>query len=378
MSDDPGSASTYPDKIPHPASTDPDKITTPNNNKRGGSKRLLVRQQATTEQDFDAVVIVSDDKVDTIEQCDNKIETIVKCEPVQEHESSQDLASRDRSRSPNRIIYRETIDISPSSPGSYRSTRALFEAKRNLNNSNDFGSARYLAKQHSQNGYNRTFGSSELTKQQSLTTSSPTARVSGSGGHIIKQHSLSPATSRYLYKQQSMSRNSCYQVSKSPSPAPSSKNSYGSARFLPKQYSCTSNSSAYLSPQNNSSSLVDIPTYLCYPVQLATVTYEHKSSSSPVPASGSSQIPSNHPVRVVAMKPIKKPPTKTKWTLFCIAVGFLTVCIVLVGTMLSYTSEYQDREVARNMFYNVNNTTLSYPSHTDSTSEKSVDVIRFA
>ena len=96
---------------------------------------------------------------------------------------------------------------------------------------------------------NRTFGSSELTKQQSLTTSSPTARVSGSGGHIIKQHSLSPATSRYLYKQQSMSRNSCYQVSKSPSPAPSSKNSYGSARFLPKQYSCTSNSSAYLSPQ---------------------------------------------------------------------------------------------------------------------------------
>ena len=155
MSDDPGSASTYPDKIPHPASTDPDKITTPNNNKRGGSKRLLVRQQATTEQDFDAVVTVSDDKVDTIEQCDNKIETIVKCEPVQEHESSQDLASRDRSRSPNRIIYRETIDISPSSPGSYRSTRALFEAKRNLNNSNDFGSARYLAKQHSQNGYNR-------------------------------------------------------------------------------------------------------------------------------------------------------------------------------------------------------------------------------
>ena len=78
------------------------------------------------------------------------------------------------------------------------------------------------------------------------------------------------------------------------------------------------------------------------------------------------------------MKPIKKPPTKTKWTLFCIAVGFLTVCIVLVGTMLSYTSEYQDREVARNMFYNMKNTTATtYHSHADTT-EKSVDVVRFA
>ena len=95
---------------------------------------------------------------------------------------------------------------------------------------------------------------------------------------------------------------------------------------------------------------MDIPTYLCYPVQLATVTYDTTTTTSPAPVPAQS-------VRVVAMKPIKKPPTKTKWTLFCIAVGFLTVCIVLVGTMLSYTSEYQDREVARNMFYNVANTT---------------------
>ena len=96
---------------------------------------------------------------------------------------------------------------------------------------------------------NRTFGSSELTKQQSLTAWSPTPPTVSGSGHIIKQHSLSPATSRYLYHQQSMSRSSCCQVSKSPSPVSCSKNSYGSARFLPKQYSCTSNSSAYLSPQ---------------------------------------------------------------------------------------------------------------------------------
>ena len=143
MSDDPGSASTDPDKNPHPASTDPDKIVNPNNNKRG-SKRLLVRQQATTEQDFDAVIV-----------CEDKVDTTEKCEHVPLHETSTDKVSRDRSRSPNQIIYRETIDVSPSSPGSYRSTRALFEAKRNQNNSNVFGSARYLAKQYSQNGYNR-------------------------------------------------------------------------------------------------------------------------------------------------------------------------------------------------------------------------------
>ena len=38
-------------------------------------------------------------------------------------------------------------------------------------------------------------------------------------------------------------------VSKTPSPVPGHAHSYGSARYLPKQYSCTSNSSAYLSPQ---------------------------------------------------------------------------------------------------------------------------------
>ena len=88
---------------------------------------------------------------------------------------------------------------------------------------------------------------------------------------------------------------------------------------------------------------MDIPTYLCYPVKLATVTYDSTNTT-------------NTTVKAPS-KALKKAPTKTKWTLFCIAMGFLTVCIVLVGTMLSYTSAYQDREVARNMFYNVVNTT---------------------
>ena len=90
---------------------------------------------------------------------------------------------------------------------------------------------------------------------------------------------------------------------------------------------------------------MDIPTYLGYPVQLATVTFD-----PPNPPTERSKEP-------VPVKTIKKQTSKTKWTLFCVFTGFLTVCIVLVGTMLSYTSAYQDREVARNMFYNVANTT---------------------
>lgn len=109
--------------------------------------------------------------------------------------------------------------------------------------------------------------------------------------------------------------------------------------------------------QNNSCSLVDIPTYLCYPVQLATVTIDtprQKIVTKALPT----RLP-RHPGHIKRLK--KLPAKKTQWTLCCVAIAFLVVCIVLVGTMLSYTSEYQDRAVARNMFYNVhyNNITVS-------------------
>ena len=104
--------------------------------------------------------------------------------------------------------------------------------------------------------------------------------------------------------------------------------------------------------QNNSCSLVDIPTYLCHPVQLVTVTYDNTGHTRP----GTILSPGH------LVTSVKKPPTKTKWTLCCIAVWFLVVCIGLVGTMLSYTTEYQDRAVARSMFYNVNNTIIDTAS----------------
>ena len=100
---------------------------------------------------------------------------------------------------------------------------------------------------------------------------------------------------------------------------------------------------------------MDIPTYLCHPVQLATVTIDSPHRQAVTKALATMPRPAH-------TKTLKKPPAKkTQWTLCCVAIGFLVVCIVLVGTMLSYTSEYQDREVARNMFYNVHNANITIP-----------------
>ena len=106
---------------------------------------------------------------------------------------------------------------------------------------------------------------------------------------------------------------------------------------------------------------MDIPTYLCYPVQLATVTTDspHQKIVTKALAPRLRHAVRPHPGHI---KRLKKPPAKkTQWTLCCVAIAFLVVCIVLVGTMLSYTSEYQDRAVARNMFYNVHNTNITIP-----------------
>ena len=81
---------------------DPDKISklTGNNNKRG-SRRVLVRQQATAE-------------IQDTEDTEEKVTDIPEV-------SSEEGGSREVGA--GRVIYTETIDISPGSPGSGRSTR---------------------------------------------------------------------------------------------------------------------------------------------------------------------------------------------------------------------------------------------------------------
>ena len=81
---------------------DPDKISklTGNNNKRG-SRRVLVRQQATAE-------------IQDTEDTEEKVSDIP--EVSSEEGGCQEVGA-------GRVIYTETIDISPGSPGSGRSTR---------------------------------------------------------------------------------------------------------------------------------------------------------------------------------------------------------------------------------------------------------------
>jgi len=149
--------------------------------------------------------------------------------------------------------------------------------------------------------------------------------------------------------------------------APGCPSRSSSARQLVKQPSaCSAASFAYLHPSSPSApkltlvrgvscSLVDIPTYLSSSVELASMT-ELPSLSTPL---------ANHPpspplsylrqskenirklrMEIVRGREEKLTPKKTQWTLICIALAFLTTCVTLVGTMLSYTSDYQDRMVA--------------------------------
>ena len=87
---------------------DPDKISklTGNNNKRG-SRRVLVRQQATAE-------IQDTEDTEGKEDTEEKVSDIP--EVSSEEGGCQEVGA-------GRVIYTETIDISPGSPGSGRSTR---------------------------------------------------------------------------------------------------------------------------------------------------------------------------------------------------------------------------------------------------------------
>lgn len=116
---------------------DPDKISklNSNNNKRG-SRRLLVRQQATAgpEPESDAEITAGADDLETSSHSgDTRVTDIRPDHPDPEA---------------GRVIYSETIDISPGSPGSGRSTRTMFESQLHqaARHSFVYGSARYLPK----------------------------------------------------------------------------------------------------------------------------------------------------------------------------------------------------------------------------------------
>ena len=87
--------------------------------------------------------------------------------------------------------------------------------------------------------------------------------------------------------------------------------------------------------RGESCSLVDIPTYISSSIELGCI------SSPPM------QVMMNRPARprlqidLTKRKPVKKAKEKTRWTVVCVSVIFMCMCIGLVGTMLSITTEYQ-------------------------------------
>ena len=150
-----------------------------------------------------------------------------------------------------------------------------------------------------------------------------------------------------------------------PGQATSSRTS--SRHQLVTQPSAASSSSfAFLHPSSSPSnpkvtlvrgvscSLVDIPTYLSSGVELASLSEVPSLATAPA---ASYLVQSKENIRrlrldIVRRRELKLTPKKTQWTLICIAVGFLTTCVTLVGTMLSYTSDYQDRAVLRQLAIN--------------------------
>ncbi len=95
-----------------------------------------------------------------------------------------------------------------------------------------------------------------------------------------------------------------------------------------------------------SCSLVDIPTYLLSSVELAT--------RLPAATAGGQDghILFGAPRPRLRIDLTKKRPDKaasgrrTQWTVLCVAVTMMTMCVTLVGAMLSVGSEYQNNKVA--------------------------------
>ena len=127
---------------------DPDKISklNSNNNKRG-SRRLLVRQQATagTEHESDAEFTAGADDQAPLETSDTSHSGDTRVTDIRP--DNPDPVTPTRAEA-GRVIYSETIDISPGSPGSGRSTRTMFESQLHQAARQEFvyGSARYLPK----------------------------------------------------------------------------------------------------------------------------------------------------------------------------------------------------------------------------------------
>lgn len=114
--------------------------------------------------------------------------------------------------------------------------------------------------------------------------------------------------------------------------APSRVSSRGSSR----QHSLSQGHSRVTLIRGESCSLVDIPTYLGSSVELGQLGSLRNPPIQLVFASNRPRLR----IDLTKKKPDKSA-KKTQWTVLCVAVAMMTMCVMLVGTMLSITSEYQ-------------------------------------
>ena len=98
--------------------------------------------------------------------------------------------------------------------------------------------------------------------------------------------------------------------------------------------------------RGSSLSLVDLPTFLPSSVRLgklANISHLiqnipiHRQLQQAARREGRSGLP-------ISDKTMGK---RSQWTVMCVALGFFSSCLILVGLMLSITSEYQDQTIAR-------------------------------
>jgi hypothetical protein len=146
----------------------------------------------------------------------------------------------------------------------------------------------------------------------------------------------------------------------------------GTLRHYPRQHS---NASAYSMaiPSNTyshqgqsllvrgaSCSLVDIPTYLG-PTPSIGIAGKSGVTTTTVPISALAPMPTRPRLQLDLTKKnhsAKEQTSKTKWTIICVGLTLLTMCVTLVGTMLSIGSQYElDKNLARNWDYESRNKT---------------------
>lgn len=98
--------------------------------------------------------------------------------------------------------------------------------------------------------------------------------------------------------------------------------------------------------RGSSLSLVDLPTFLPASVRLGKLA-NISSLIQNIPIHKQLQQAAKREGRAGLPLSDKTMGKRSQWTVMCVAVGFFSSCLILVGSMLSITSEYQDQTIAR-------------------------------